>query len=59
LTPKDEEDLYFGLDNGVDWIALSFVRKASDIWDIKEKIKAYGKIRVLLRKSKSRKPSII
>ncbi|MEY4610649.1 MAG: hypothetical protein RL246_968 [Bacteroidota bacterium] len=43
LTPKDEEDLYFGLDNGVDWIALSFVRKASDIWDIKEKIKAYGK----------------
>jgi pyruvate kinase len=43
LTPKDEKDLYFGLDNGVDWIALSFVRKASDIWDIKEKIKAYGK----------------
>jgi pyruvate kinase len=43
LTPKDEVDLYFGLDHGVDWIALSFVRKASDIWDIKDKIKAYGK----------------
>ena len=43
LTPKDEADLYFGLDHGVDWIALSFVRKASDIWDIKDKIKAYGK----------------
>jgi len=43
LTPKDEGDLYFGLDHGVDWIALSFVRKASDIWDIKDKIKAYGK----------------
>jgi len=43
LTPKDEKDLYFGLDNGVDWIALSFVRKASDIHDIKDKIKAYGK----------------
>jgi pyruvate kinase len=43
LTPKDEADLYFGLDHGVDWVALSFVRKASDIWDIKEKIKAYGK----------------
>ena len=43
LTPKDEADLYFGLDHGVDWIALSFVRKAADIWDIKDKIKAYGK----------------
>lgn len=43
LTPKDEADLYFGLDHGVDWVALSFVRKASDIYDIKEKIKAYGK----------------
>jgi pyruvate kinase len=43
LTPKDEADLYFGLDHGVDWIALSFVRRAADIWDIKDKIKAYGK----------------
>jgi len=43
LTPKDEADLYFGLDHGVDWVALSFVRKAADIWDIKDKIKAYGK----------------
>ena len=43
LTPKDEADLYLGLDHGVDWIALSFVRKAADIWDIKDKIKAYGK----------------
>lgn len=43
LTPKDEIDLYFGLDHGVDWIALSFVRKAEDIWDIKDKIRAYGK----------------
>ena len=43
LTPKDEAELYFGLDHGVDWIALSFVRKAADIWDIKDKIKAYGK----------------
>lgn len=43
LTPKDEADLYFGLDNGVDWVALSFVRKADDIYDIKQKIAAYGK----------------
>jgi pyruvate kinase len=43
LTEKDLKDLYFGLDNGVDWIALSFVRTAADIHDIKDRIKAYGK----------------
>ncbi len=43
LTEKDLKDLYFGLDNDVDWIALSFVRSAADIHDIKERIKAYGK----------------
>ncbi len=31
LTEKDLEDLKFGLENNVDWIALSFVRKAKDI----------------------------
>ena len=43
LTEKDLKDLYFGLDNNVDWIALSFVRSAADIHDIKDRIKAYGK----------------
>ena len=43
LTEKDLKDLYFGLDNDVDWIALSFVRSAADIHDIKDRIKAYGK----------------
>jgi pyruvate kinase len=43
LTEKDTKDLYFGLDNGVDWVALSFVRRAEDIHDIKGKIAAYGK----------------
>jgi pyruvate kinase len=31
LTEKDLEDLEFGVKNGIDWIALSFVRKAQDI----------------------------
>ncbi|MBN2365798.1 MAG: pyruvate kinase [Calditrichaeota bacterium] len=30
LTKKDEKDLLFGLENGVDLVAMSFVRKASD-----------------------------
>src|SRR5262249_47502603 len=29
LTPKDREDLAFGLGLGVDWIALSFVQRPS------------------------------
>ena len=35
LTPKDIEDLKFGLQNEVDYIALSFVRSADDIRLIK------------------------
>ncbi|MBS1543617.1 MAG: pyruvate kinase, partial [Bacteroidetes bacterium] len=31
LTEKDLADLEFGLKNNVDWVALSFVRKAKDI----------------------------
>ena len=31
ITAKDREDLAFGLDLGVDWVALSFVQTASDV----------------------------
>ena len=31
LTDKDREDLMFGLDLGVDWVALSFVQRPEDI----------------------------
>jgi pyruvate kinase len=31
LTAKDRSDLAFGLDLGMDWIALSFVQKPSDM----------------------------
>jgi pyruvate kinase len=39
LTEEDICNAHFALDNDVDWIALSFVRKASDILDLKELIK--------------------
>ena len=42
LTDKDKEDLKFGLEEGVDWIALSFVRNPSDIKEIKNLINKYG-----------------
>lgn len=44
LTEKDLEDLIFGLENEVDWIALSFVRSADDILDLRERIKKAGKV---------------
>lgn len=43
LTPKDRDDLMFGLDQGVDWIALSFVRNPQDILEIKDIIASAGK----------------
>ena len=43
LTEKDIEDLEFGLAHDVDWIALSFVRTANDIKDLRERIQDAGK----------------
>ncbi|MFZ9755953.1 MAG: pyruvate kinase, partial [Bacteroidia bacterium] len=39
MTEKDLQDLLFGLELGVDWVALSFVRKAEDIIALKEIIR--------------------
>lgn len=43
LTEKDIEDLHFGLEQDVDWIALSFVRSAEDIHDLRTRIQSAGK----------------
>ena len=42
LTTQDEEDLLLALENGADWIALSFTRSKSDYDLIKEKINSFG-----------------
>ena len=36
LTPKDREDAAFALDQGVDFFALSFVRRAHDVRQLRE-----------------------
>jgi pyruvate kinase len=36
LTDKDRNDLAFGLQQGVDFVALSFVRRASDLDEVKK-----------------------
>ncbi|WP_129630022.1 pyruvate kinase [Candidatus Oscillochloris fontis] len=49
-TSKDLEDLRFGLEQGVDYVALSFVRTASDILQVKEIISAAGKTTPVIAK---------
>lgn len=43
LTEKDKVDLKFGLNNDVDYVALSFVRKAEDIRELRSLIIKEGK----------------
>jgi pyruvate kinase len=42
LTEKDAEDLEFALKNGVDAIAVSFVRTAEDVRLVRNRVSAYG-----------------
>jgi pyruvate kinase len=42
LTDKDSHDLEFALNNGVDAIAVSFVRTAEDIRLVRNRVSAYG-----------------
>jgi pyruvate kinase len=49
-TDKDIEDLRFGLEQGVDFVALSFVRKASDIMVVKDIIRQAGKTTPVIAK---------
>lgn len=42
LTEKDKRDVEFGLAHNVDWISLSFVRRAADVRTLKEFISAKG-----------------
>src|SRR5688500_9517774 len=42
LTPKDIEDLKFGPRLGVDMVALSFVRRADDMWQARQILTEIG-----------------
>ena len=57
LTDKDREDATFALDLGVDYMALSFVRQASDITDLRELMDAHGKQAAII--SKIEKPEAL
>ena len=42
ITEKDAEDIKFGVEQGVDFIAASFVRRASDVLEMKELLEKYN-----------------
>lgn len=42
FTEKDRADLAFGLAQGVDWVAMSFVRSAADIQELRDHIGRAG-----------------
>ena len=53
LTEKDHIDLLFGIEQNVDWIALSFVRTAQDVIDLKKIIAEKGcKAKVIVKMEK-------
>ncbi|MBI1385475.1 MAG: pyruvate kinase [Rhizobiales bacterium] len=50
LTPKDHEDLRFGLELGVDWVALSFVQRPADVMEARDIIGDRAGIMVKIEK---------
>ena len=42
LSEQDKNDILFGIENDVDFIALSFVSRAQDVIDVKDFLKANG-----------------
>ena len=50
LTAKDRKDLKFGMENGVDFIALSFISDASDVTAVRRLIQNHSRAPYLIAK---------
>ncbi|MEJ2541715.1 MAG: pyruvate kinase [Gemmatimonadota bacterium] len=53
LTPKDLEDLSFALDVGAEYISLSFVRRASDVKDLKSRVRGRALVVAKIEKAQA------
>jgi len=42
LTEKDRRDLAWAIEHGLDYVALSFVRRPEDLYELKRRIKEHG-----------------
>ena len=51
LTEKDVDDIRFGVEHDFDFIAASFIRRASDVEAIREVLRTYGgeKIQIIAK----------
>lgn len=59
LSTKDLSDLQFIMSLNIHWVALSFVRRASDIIELREKINAYNEINPPRIVAKIEKPEAV
>lgn len=59
LSEKDLVDLDFIMQHNIQWVALSFVRTAQDIEELRNKINAYGKVNFPRLVAKMEKPEAI
>lgn len=59
LTEKDLNDLEFIITQDIDWIALSFVRQAKDIVDLRKRIEAKNPNSILKIVAKIEKPEAV
>jgi pyruvate kinase len=50
LTEKDRRDLVFGVQHRVDYVAMSFVRRAEDVLEAKSLVKAMGEATPVIAK---------
>jgi pyruvate kinase len=50
LTDKDRRDLAFALDQGVDWVALSFVQRASDMAELRRLVNGRASVLAKIEK---------
>lgn len=50
MTEKDRRDLVFGLELGVDWVALSFVQRAEDVAEARRLIAGRASVMVKIEK---------
>ena len=60
ITEKDQENLAFAIEHGIDCVALSFVRTAQEVWDLKgyiRQLSAFGRQTPVI--SKIEKPEAI
>ena len=58
LSQRDRDDIIFGVQQGFDFIAASFVRTAQDVYDIRNLLNQYDSTSASLQRSRTARASI-